>query len=326
MKVEQKLEHNVLKRTLIGYKTEFTMLLLFAVFFIAMSFASEYFLTQQNILNILSQISANSMLAIGMTFVIITGGIDLSVSGILGLSGMVGSMVLMKTQNIPLSVAIIFLVSIFIGLINGLLIGYMKMPAFIVTMSTCEICRSLDYVISNANTARGFPEAYQLVGKGKIGGVLPVYVILIVVLFGVGIFILSRTKFGRYTYAIGSNAYAAELSGINVKLQTMLVYVYSGFMCAFGAWIMTSRLMACDTTYGNGNEMDAIAAAVIGGVSMSGGKGTLWGTFIGIVLVGCLRNALNLLGMDPYWQGTALGVVIIMAVLAERLTTTAKRA
>lgn len=302
------------------YKTEITMLGIFLVFFIVMSFSSPYFFTTQNIMNVMSQVSSNAMLAIGMTIVIITSGIDLSVGANLGLSGMIGCMVLMNTQNVFLGVATILLVSVLVGLVNGVLIGYLEMPAFIVTLGTMQVCRSLDYVISDANTASKFPEIYRLLGKGKLNGSFPIYIIFIVVLFAIFIWILSKTKFGRFLYAIGSNSEAARLSGINVKFNTMIAYGCSGLMCGVAAWMMTSRLMACDPTYGNGNEMDAIAAAVIGGVSMSGGKGTLVGTAIGVLLVGFLRNALNILGVNPYWQGSAIGAVIIIAVLAEKLS------
>lgn len=302
------------------HKTEFSMLIIFVVFFIILSFSSEYFFTSQNIKNVMSQVSSNAMLAIGMTVVIITSGIDLSVGANLGLSGMIGSMVLMNTQNIALGVIVMLLVSTFVGALNGLLIGYGKMPAFIVTLGMMQICRSLDYVISDANTASKFPEAFSFLGKAKINGSFPVYILFIVFMFAIFIWMLLKTRFGRFLYAIGSNEEAARLSGINVKLCTMFAYVVSGLLCGFAAWIMTSRLMACDPTYGNGNEMDAIAATVIGGTSMSGGKGTLFGTVIGVLLVGFLRNALNILGVNPYWQGTAIGAVIIIAVLAEKLS------
>lgn len=302
------------------YKTELSMLAIFAVFFVGLSFASPYFLTTKNIMNVMSQVSSTSLMAIGMTLVIITSGIDLSVGSILGLSGMIGCMVLMNTQNIFLGVSITIAISVLVGLVNGILIGYLQLPAFIVTLGTMKICRSLDYVISNASTASKFPEAYSFLGKGKIGGVFPVYILFIFAMFAIFIWIMSKTKFGRYLYAIGSNAESSRLTGINVKFNVMMAYVISGLMCGLAAWIMTSRLMACDATYGDGAEMDAIASAVIGGTSMSGGKGTLWGTIIGVFLVGFLRNALNILGVNPYWQGTAIGAVIVIAVLAEKLS------
>ena len=302
------------------FKTELSMLVIFVVFFAVMSFASPYFLTTNNIMNVMSQVSSTSMLAIGMTIVIITSGIDLSVGSILGLSGMIGGMVLMNTQNVVLGVAVILLVGMVMGLVNGFLIGYLELPAFIVTLGMMEIGRSLDYVISDANTASKFPAIYNFLGTGRIGGVFPVYIIFIFGMFAIFIWFMAKTKFGRLLYAIGYNKAAARLTGINVKFNVMMAYVISGLMCGFAAWIMTSRLMACDATYGDGNEMDAIAAAVIGGTSMSGGKGTLWGTIIGVFLVGFLRNALNILGVNPYWQGTAIGAVIVIAVLAEKLS------
>ena len=308
------------KRIAKEYKTELSMLGVFIVFFVVLSFASPYFFTPFNIMNVVSQVSSTALLAIGMTIVIITSGIDLSVGSTLGLSGMIGCMVLMNTQNVFLGVAVILLVGMLVGLVNGVLIGYLKLPAFIVTLGTMQICRSLDYVISDANTASKFPEIYSFLGKGKIQGVFPVYILFIFVMFAVFIFILSKTKFGRFLYAIGSNAESARLTGINVKFNVMMAYVISGLMCGLAAWIMTSRLMACDATYGDGMEMDAIAAAVIGGTSMSGGKGTLWGTIIGVFVVGFLRNALNILGVNPYWQGSAIGAVIVVAVLAEKLS------
>ena len=312
---------STLKRITKNFKSELTMLGIFAVFFIVMSFASPYFLTSRNILNIVSQVSSNALLSIGMTIVILTGGIDLSVGGILGLSGMIGAMVINSGAGRPvLGVLVMLGVALICGTFNGVLVGYLRMPAFIVTLGTTNICRSLDYVISNANTQSGFPDGYSFLGKHKVFAGIPVYVFFLIAMFAIFIFILSKTKFGRFIYASGSNLEAAELSGINVRFIIMMCYVISGLMCALAAWIMTSRLMACDPTYGNGAEMDAIAAAVIGGTSMSGGKGTLWGTIIGVLLVGSLRNALNLLGVNPYWQGSALGAVIILAVLAERIS------
>ena len=308
------------KRIAKEYKTELSMLAIFVVFFAVLSFASPYFLTTKNIMNVMSQVSSTALMAIGMTLVIITSGIDLSVGSTLGLSGMVGCMILMNTQNIILGVLAMILIGVLVGLVNGIPVGYLQLPAFIVTLGTMKICRSLDYVISNASTASKFPEVYSFLGKGKVGGAFPVYIIFIFVMFAIFIWVMGKTKFGRYLYAIGSNAESARLTGINVKFNVMMAYVISGLMCGLAAWIMTSRLMACDATYGDGAEMDAIAAAVIGGTSMSGGKGTLWGTIIGVFLVGFLRNALNILGVNPYWQGTAIGAVIVIAVLAEKLS------
>ncbi len=309
----------MMSRVFKNFKTEFTMLGIFIVFFVIMSVISGNFLSSGNMLNVVSQVASNAMMSVGMTIVIITAGIDLSVGGILGLSAMIGAIQMVNTGSAVIGFVVMMVVSIICGLVNGFLVGYIKMPAFIVTLGTMNICRSLDYVISDANTQSGFPAEWKFIGQTKVGGI-PMYLIFMIIVFAAFIFILQKTKFGRMLYACGSNAEAATLSGINVKLNVCLAYVISGLMCGFAAWIMTSRLMACDPTYGDGAEMDAIAAAVIGGTSMSGGRGSIWGTIIGIFLVGFLRNALNLLGVNPYWQGTALGVVIIVAVLAERIS------
>lgn len=306
------------------YRTELSMLLVFCAFFLIMTFASPFFLTKGNLLNVTSQISTTAILAIGMSLVIITGGIDLSVGASLGFSSMVAGIYLMQTGNIITAIGILIGLSLLVGLINGFLIGYIGLPAFIVTLGTQKICRSLDYVISNGNSATQFPEIFGVIGRGKMLDSVPVYLIINVLLFAIFIFVMGKTKYGRYVYAIGSNGAAARLSGINTKKNIMFAYLFSGLLSGIAGLIMISRLMAVDPTYGTEAEMDAIAAVVIGGTSMMGGKGTLWGTIVGVLLVGCLRNALNLLGVNTFWQGSVLGAVIIVAVMAEKLSSQRK--
>ena len=290
------------------YRSELSMLIVFLVFYIIMSFASPSFNTKSNVLSVLSQMSVTAILAIGQTFVIVSGGIDLSVGMIIGLSGMLGGMYMSRTQNL------------FVGIwiINGFLVGYLRIAAFIATLGTQVICNSLTYVCSDGNSASGFPPALGTVGNYKILDIR-VYIIFMIVLYILMTWIMSSTKVGRFTYAIGSNKEATRLSGINVNWYTMLCYIISGLMCGLAAMVNMIRLMAVDPTTGSGLEMDSIAAAVIGGVSMAGGKGILPGTFIGVLLYCFLRNALNLLGLNPFWQGSVTGVVIIVAVLAESL-------
>jgi ribose transport system permease protein len=230
-------------------------------------------------------------------------------------------MVLKSTGNIALGVICALAIGLLVGVINGYFVGFLNMPAFIVTLGMMQICRSLTYVISDGNTASNFPDDFAFLGKGKLFGTVPVYVVLILVLYVVFIFVMSKTKFGRFIYATGSNAEAARLSGINTKFHIMMTYIFSGLMSSIAALVMISRMMAVDPTYGKDAEMDAIAAVVIGGTSMMGGKGSLWGTIIGVLLVGFLRNALNLAGINPFWQGSAVGAVIIIAVLTEKLST-----
>lgn len=300
------------------YRSELSMLFVFIVFYIVMSFASPSFNTKSNVLNVLSQMSVVAILAIGQTFVIVSGGIDLSVGMVVGLSGMLGGMFMARTKNLLIGILIILLVAVAVGFINGFLTGYLKIAAFIATLGTQVICNSLTYVCSDGNSFAGFPGMLDKVGNYKIMGIR-FYVILMVLLYVLMTWIMSSTKIGRFTYAIGSNKEASRLSGINVKMYTMFCYMISGLMCGLATLVNMVRLMAVDPTTGSGLEMDAIAAAVIGGVSMAGGKGTLPGTFVGVLLYCFLRNALNLLGINPFWQGTVTGVVIIVAVLAESI-------
>ncbi len=311
--------HSSIKRVVNENKTEITMLFIFLLFFIVMHFSSEYFFTSKNLLNVMTQISTNAIIAIGMTLVIITGGIDLSVGSILGLSAMAAGMILQSSESIMLAIVVALGIGAFCGFVNGYLIGYMEMPPFIVTLGIMQVCSSVNYVISDGNTASKFPELFAYIGKFKLFG-FPAYIIGIALLFLIFMFVMNKTKFGRFVYATGSNPEAARLSGINIKSITMNTYVLCGVLCAVAGLLLTSRMMAVDPTYGKGAEMDAIAAAVIGGTSMSGGKGTLLGTIIGVFLVGFLRNALNLLGVNPFWQGSAIGAVIIVAVLAEKIS------
>lgn len=309
-----------LLRTYKDYKTEFSMLGIFIICFLIMNFLSPYFATSKNMMNVMTQVSTNSLISIGITLVILTGGIDLSVGAVLGISAMSAGMVLKSTGSIMLGVLAALMVGLLVGLVNGYLIGYLNMPAFIVTLGMMQICRSLTYVVSDGNTASNFPESFAVLGKGKLFGGIPMYVLLILLLYIIFIFVMSKTKFGRFIYATGSNPEAARLSGINIKFHTMMTYVTSGVLSATAGLVMISRMMAVDPTYGKDAEMDAIAAVVIGGTSMMGGKGSLWGTLIGVLLVGFLRNALNLAGINPFWQGSAVGAVIIFAVLTERLS------
>ncbi|HJA70811.1 MAG TPA: ABC transporter permease [Candidatus Lachnoclostridium stercoravium] len=306
--------------TLRNNRTELMMLGVLLFGCILMSVISQTFFTKGNLLNICSQQSTTALMAIGMTMVIITGGIDLSVGTLLGFSGMLAAIELQNSGNIFKAILIAYGLALVIGLINGYLIGYMKLPAFIVTLGTQKVCQSMNYVVTDGSSASKFPEAFGFIGKGKLIGDIPFYLVMIIILYIIFSLVMTKVKYGRFLYATGSNEEASRLSGIKTKKVIMITYVISAFMAATAGLVMISRLMACDPTYGNGAEMDVIAAVVIGGTFMSGGKGTLWGTAIGVFIVGVLRNSLNLLGVNTFWQGTAIGVVIILAVLAEQLS------
>ena len=306
--------------TLRNYRTELLMLGVLIVMCVIVSFISPYFFQKSNFLNIFSQQATTGFMAIGMTLVIITGGIDLSVGTLLGFSGMLAAIELSNGGNIFLAILYSMGICLLIGVINGYLVGYIKMPAFIVTLGTQQICQSMNYVVSGGMSASHFPDAFAFIGKGKIIGSFPFYLFVMLVIYGVLIFVLSKMRFGRFLYATGSNEEAARLSGVNTKRVIMSTYIISAITAGLAGLVMVSRLMACDPTYGKSGEMDVIAAVVIGGTAMSGGKGSLWGTLVGVLIVGVLRNALNLMGINTFWQGTAIGAVIILAVLAEQLS------
>lgn len=321
-KTEINLSFKQLRRTwfLRNYRTELIMVLVLLVGCIFVTFASPYFFQKSNILNIFSQQSTTALMAIGMTLVILTGGIDLSVGTLLGFSGMLAAIELSTNGNIAKAIIYSLAIAVLIGLINGYLIGYVKLPAFIVTLGTQQICQSMNYVISDGMSASRFPEGFGFIGKGKILGGIPFYLAVIILLYVIFIIVLTKLRFGKHLYATGSNEEAARLSGVKTKRVILITYVISAILASLAGLVMVSRLMACDPTYGKGGEMDVIAAVVIGGTSMAGGKGSLFGTAVGVLIVGVLRNALNLMGVNTFWQGTAIGAIIVLAVLAEKIS------
>jgi ribose transport system permease protein len=309
------------RRFLDEYRVELAMLGALALLCVVLSVVAPNFLTAGNLRNVLWQVTAIGIIAIGQTFVILTGGIDLSVGGIAALSAMAGG--LLMTANGEERVAVGLLATLLIGLIvgtaNGLIIAYGRLAPFIVTLGMLSIANSLTYVISDAKSVVGLPDAYRFWGRGEILGI-PLYLITFVVLFVLGQIFLARTKPGRFLYAIGSNEEAARLSGVNVRFYKTLPYAITGLLCAIAAIILSGRLGAIDPDTGTGLELRTIAAVVIGGTSLFGGKGSLYGTLIGVFLIGILNNGLNLLRVNAFWQGTAVGIVIILSVLIERIS------
>jgi ribose transport system permease protein len=306
-----------MRRFLEEYRVELAMAGAFALLCVVLSILAPNFHTERNIRNVLWQVTAIGIIAIGQNLVILTGGIDLSVGGTAAFSAMVGGITMSHT-NVPIGIATTLLVGAGVGLANGLLVAYGRLAAFIVTLGMLSIANSLTYVISDASSIVGLPSGYRLLGRGMVGGV-QYYLIIFVALYALGHLLLIRTKPGRFLYAIGSNEEAARLSGVNVRAYKTLPYLVSGILCAVAALILSGRLGAIDPDTGTGFELDTIAAVVIGGTSLFGGKGSLIGTLIGVFLIGVLNNGLNLLKVSAFWQGTAVGVVIILSVLIERV-------
>lgn len=289
------------------------------VLFITLSIASSSFLTVTNLFNILKQNSVYGILAVGMTFVIVTGGIDLSVGAIVAMAACFAASLAQDGTSTPILVAILvgLLIGVACGAFSGFFIAFANIPAFIATLATCTMARGIVYVFTDGRPVTGVSDAYKYIGRAS-WGVVPVAVVLYVVFLLVGTFLLKYTKYGRHVFAVGGNKQAATVSGINVKRVEFLVYVISGFCAAFAGLLLSSRIQTGQPAGGNGYELDAITAAVIGGASLSGGKGSVFGSFIGILVVGILTNGLDLLNVSSYYQQIIKGAIILLAVLADR--------
>jgi ribose transport system permease protein len=287
------------------------------ILFIFLSISSPHFLEINNLLNILLQVSISTIIAVGMTFVIMTSGIDLSVGPLTAFSSVIIGLTLHLDIGIGIPILTGILVGGLLGLINGVLIARLKIPAFIATLGMMSVARGAALFITNGQTIHMFPSEFRFFSAGSIEKIpIPVVYALIVVILAV--FILNYTKFGRYIYAIGGNKEAARLSGINVKAVETWAYIISGITCGIGAVILTGRLNAAQPIAGIGYELDAIAAVIIGGTSLNGGEGTITGTLMGAILIGMLRNGLNLLNVSPFLQQIVIGSVIVGAVFFDQ--------
>jgi ribose transport system permease protein len=291
---------------------------LLAILLVGLTIATPSFLSIANLTNVALQIAVLVIIALGMTLVILTEGIDLSLGPILGLCGVVMATLVVSGQPIWLAVLVSVLIGAVFGVINGTLVSYIELPPFIVTLATFGIAQSLATVVTEGNSVTGLPDAVRWFNDGRILG-LPVPLCATAAVFAFTWLLLYRTKFGRYVFAIGGNRRALVLSGSNARFYQMLVYVYAGVLTALASFIMTSRMNAAHPTIGVGLEFDAIAAVILGGTSFEKGRGGIGGTLIGALAVGVLRNGLNLLGVSTEWQVAVVGVVIIAAVSLDSL-------
>ena len=275
--------------------------------------------------NVLRQISTNLYLACGMTMVIILGGIDLSVGSIVALSGCIhASGVARYGLHIHAAVCIGLVVGVVFGMFNGAIIAKTTIPPFIVTLATMDIARGFAYVYTGGSPVRIVSKEWQFIGAGYIGVFPTPVIILAVVLILTGI-LMNSTRFGRHLYAVGGNVQAAVFSGISVTKVKFWVYTYSGFMAGIAGVVLASRMYSGQPTAGNGAELDAIAAVVVGGTSMSGGAGKIGGTIIGALIIGFLNNGLNLMNVNSFWQYVVKGLVILLAVFMDFLRTRNKK-
>ena len=279
------------------------------------------FLSARNILNVLRQVSVNFVLAIGMTFVIISGGIDLSVGSLLAFTGAIFAHSLSSGQYFVLAILIVLLTGALAGIASGALISYCRLQPFILTLIAMTLFRGLTLLFTEGKpiTIAAENALLDYLGSGNFLGIpIPIYIMAAV--FGISHYILHHTRQGRYIYALGGNEEAAYLSGINIHHTRIFVYGMSGLLSALGAIILTSRLFSAQPTAGTGYELDAIAAVVLGGTSLVGGVGRVSGTLQGVLILGLLGNALNILNVSSYYQMVIKALVILIAVLSDRIS------
>lgn len=283
------------------------------ILFVALAIASPYFLTSTNLSSVVRQTAVINIMALGMTMIIITGGIDLSVGAILAMGGLLGTMAMERGLSIPAGVLIGVGTGLVCGFVNGLLITRLKIAPFIVTLGTLGIIRGTTLIISNGLPVHHIPQRFSFLGEGNLLGV-PFVLWLLVGCAALTHVILEHTRLGRYAFAIGSNVEAAIYAGIPVKFHTTAIYAIGGMLTGLAGMIEASRLMTGQPTAGQGYELQAIAAVVIGGGSLHGGEGSVIGTLIGAFIMGLLSNGSDLLGVSPYLQQAIIGAVIIIAV------------
>ncbi len=292
------------------------ILIALAALCLDLTIASPVFLTTSNLLNVSQQISINFVVAVGMTLVIISGGIDLSVGSNVAFTGLVMGLMMKAGVPVGISILVCLIMAGVIGLVNGGLISFLNLPPFIATLGTMSIVRGAAYTVTAGQPIYTFPKSFTGI-TGRIANI-PLYTLLImIVVIVIGWYVLRYTRIGRFTYAVGGNENCAKLSGINIKKVKCFVYMFSGLCCGVAALLLASRLDSALPTNAEGQEMDAIAAVVIGGTSMSGGEGSMIGTLIGILIIGIISNGLNLLGVAQGPQKMVKGLIIVVAVIID---------
>lgn len=300
-------------RSRCGWPPEVFAALALMLLCIVLSMTTDRFLDWENIRNIGRQVSINAILATGMTFVIVIGGIDLSVGSVMALSMTVAAGAMLSGVPVPLAAAAALLVGAMFGVFNGMLIAVARLPAIIVTLATMEIPRGLALLSTGGYPQTGLPQTFSSLGRGSIAGLqIPTLVMLLVV--AGGFLLLRHHVAGRYFYAIGGNATAARFSGVPVARYQILAYTLSGLTAAIAGLVLGSRLMSGQPNAGIGYELDAIAAVVLGGASITGGSGSVAGTLIGALTLGVLNNGLNLMDVSPYLQKVLKGAILLAAI------------
>jgi putative xylitol transport system permease protein len=294
----------------------FGLPLVFVLLCVALGFSSEYFMTWRNWMDILRQTSINGILAVGMTYVILTRGIDLSVGSILAFSGLCSALVAVQGYGLLAALSAGMFAGAVMGALNGFMVANLSIPPFVATLGMLSVGRGLTFILNDGSPVTDLPEAYLALGTGKLGPIgMPIVIFAIVALFFW--LVLKYTTYGRYVYAVGGNEKSARTSGIGVRKVTFSVYVISGLLAGLAGIVLSARTTSALPQAGVSYELDAIAAVVIGGTSLSGGTGSIVGTLFGALLIGVINNGLNLLGVSSYYQQVAKGLIIVFAVLID---------
>lgn len=281
------------------------------------SLLSERFLRVSNIINVLRQVSVTGISAMGMFMIILLGDIDLSVGSMYAFIGVLCAFVFKATKSPAVTILAALAIGTVIGSINGVITAKFKIPAFITTLATMSVCSGFAYILTKGTPIGVTDPRFTFLGSGYVAGKIPLPVIFMLIVLVAGYFLMYKTRFGRHVYACGGNAQAAKWSGINADRIRILVFVLAGILNGFAAIILAGRLGGGLPAAGEGSEMDVITAVVLGGTSMSGGKGKLWGVLLGVLIIGLLTNGLTMIGVSTYWQKVVKGIIIVVAVILD---------
>ena len=305
------------KKKVINQINIYRSVLILAVICVFASILSDSFLSVANLFNVIKQITVAGIVGCGMTFVILTGGIDLSVGSIVGLAGAIAAGIMASTGNAVLAVLAALGIGILCRAANGFFVAQCEIPPFIATLGMMTLLRGCVLVYTKGAPISIKVDAYKFIGKGVVAGI-PVPVILLLILYLIAHYLLTQTSFGRNVYAFGGNREAARLSGIRVKYTEWMVYVFNGLMSGIAAIVLTARLGSAQSTSGEGIEMDAIAAVILGGTSLSGGSGFVLPTVVGAMIMGIIDNILTLMNVNPHATNIVKGAVVLIAVLVDK--------
>lgn len=317
MKVKSKNELFVMKMTKF-LKSEYGLVLILLIICIIFSISSPYFLKQKNLLNVTRQISIVLIVAMGMLSVVLSGEIDLSVGSTCALCGIGCAYATTYTNSVVLGILFALVIGLGVGAVNGFFVVYGKIPSFIVTLATMGIIRGIGMVWTQGKPVSDLPEHFSIIGTDYVLGIIPISTIISLVIVFLFYILLKKTKHGTYIKALGANSEAAILSTISYKPYKMGVFILSGLTCAIGGIIVTSKLLSAQPTASMGLEMDVLSGVILGGAALSGGVGTVVGTFLGTLIIGVIDNGLNLMNVSSYYQQIIKGIIILIAVLLKQ--------